>query len=263
MAKTEDFETHFKVEQQLKIAIRLSDSKYLYDNGVVRDLQADLLTIELFDEQTVKSGSFKEGAQVVVSGWSSWALCRCDAKLEKKDVGKKEVVLKLLGAVEEQQRREFFRLDVIVPVLYTVPKVQNLTEIDTEWQARLSMSQQVFPVMASSKEGFKVVNWRGQGDVQPQRINISGGGMRIKTSDAYESGRLVNVDIFLPVVPPRVISVVAESLRSSEIMLTYEKGAHYTTAFRFHRIDEKDRETIISYLFGEQRRLLREQKGEE
>lgn len=263
MAKPESYETHFKVEQQLKIAIRLSDSKYLYDNGVVREVHGNLLTIELFDEQTAKASTLNEGAQVVVSGWSSWALCRCDAKLEKKDGEKKELILKLQGKVDEQQRREFFRLDVFVPILYTVPEVQNLSDIDAQWQARLSMSQQVFPVMASTKDGFKVVNWRGHGDVPPQRVNLSGGGIRLKTSESFESGRMVNIDIFLPVVPPRVISVVAEALRSSEIMLTYEKGAHFTTAFRFHRLDEKDRETIISYLFGEQRQLLRTQKGEE
>ena len=66
----------------------------------------------------------------------------------------------------------------------------------------------------------------------------------------------MHVNLFLPLAPPRVISVVTEVLRCNEMMLFWTRGNFYSTAMRFHCIDEKDRETIISHIFMEQRRSL-------
>ena len=64
------------------------------------------------------------------------------------------------------------------------------------------------------------------------------------------------VDLFLPVAPARVISTLAEVVRCNEISLRLEKGTSFSTAVKFLEIDENDRETIISFLFMEQRKGL-------
>jgi hypothetical protein len=76
-----------------------------------------------------------------------------------------------------------------------------------------------------------------------------------------EPGTLMQVNLFLPLVLPRVICEVAEVLRCSEMMLLWSKGNSYSTAMRFHCIEEKDRETIISHIFMEQRRSLQVMKA--
>jgi c-di-GMP-binding flagellar brake protein YcgR len=90
----------------------------------------------------------------------------------------------------------------------------------------------------------------------PQNVNLSGGGVRFKTLEYIEPLTMVLVDIFLPLAPSLVISTVAEVVRCNEVQLTWEKGTKYNTAMKFVKIDEKDRETIISFIFGEQRNQL-------
>jgi hypothetical protein len=85
-------------------------------------------------------------------------------------------------------------------------------------------------------------------------VNLSGGGLRFKTPVYIKPETLVYINLFLPFIPPRVIHVVAETLRSNEIILG--RGSSYMTALRFHFINDRDRETIIAFIFAEQRRLL-------
>jgi c-di-GMP-binding flagellar brake protein YcgR len=113
------------------------------------------------------------------------------------------------------------------------------------------------PVMISHGGAHKVVKWRGGDDLLPLSVNLSGGGLRIKTPYYMEPGTRVLVDIFLPLAPTRVISAVAEIIRCNEIKLSWEKGASYTTAMKFTNIDEKDRESIIFFVFSEQRNQLK------
>jgi len=63
--------------------------------------------------------------------------------------------------------------------------------------------------------------------------------------------------------PPRIISTVAEVLRSNEVTLRLEKTPAYITAMKFILLEETDREAIISYLFSEQRLQLQSESDRE
>jgi len=91
---------------------------------------------------------------------------------------------------------------------------------------------------------------------KPRLINISGAGIRFRTSESLHQGDICIVKIFLPVLPVRVIRILAEVVRSEKII---ESGNEETEAsFNFNMIAEEDREIIVHYTFKRQRELLRE-----
>ncbi|MRR36653.1 PilZ domain-containing protein, partial [bacterium] len=162
--------------------------------------------------------------------------------------------VRLVGEVKETQRREYFRLDVSLPVLYKV--LDNVTPEDAE--ADWTSDRKVFcrpPEIVPTADGPKVIDWDGE-DVPSVRTNLSGGGMRLRVSRLVESGALLKMTLFLPLPQPRAIYVVAEALRCQEITLSREPGNHYSLSLKFIMIVDRDREAIISYLFNEQRREL-------
>ncbi len=251
-----EYEKYFKEEQRLEVAIQLVDSKFLDVTCQVRSLRGDRLIVEFLGSEPVERLSTETDADVFLTTRTGWSICRCNAILTQKIVGRR-IYLRLSGPVIEKQNREYYRLDVAIPLCYRVPEKQLLPAIQAEWAAtREAMEEIPSPQLRPGPEGFRVVKWNGRGEIPPQRVNLSGGGLRFKTTENIEPGTLVAIDIFLPLVPPRVIHVVAEALRSHEILLGRGRGESFNTAFRFHLINEKDRETIIAFIFAEQRRVL-------
>jgi hypothetical protein len=253
-----EYTPYFKEEMQAKICIKLADKRLLDVTGLVRSIEGDQLTLELVGTEPVEEEPAEPGCDVFITFWTGWSLCRCSAELVKKISGRR-VFLRLTGPVIEKQTREYFRLDVSIPLCYTIPGKQLLSVVREEWnEARRLLKESAAPLLVACPGGFKVVRWRGNGqdEIAPRPVNLSGGGLRFKTSEYVKPESLIAISLFLPLVPPRVIHTVAETIRCSEILLGREKGNNYITSARFHFIDDKDRETVIAFIFAEQRRLL-------
>lgn len=251
-----DYTQFFKGEKQVKIGIKLEDNKFLDVSALVRTLDGDKLTLELGGTDPDDEMPTKPESDVLITFWTGWSLCRCNALLIKK-IHSRLVILRLTGPVIEKQAREYFRLDVTIPLCYNIPEKQLLPAVHEEWAATVgSLKEREAPVLVPCPGGFKVVHWDDQEEIAPRMVNLSGGGLRFKTQEYVEPGTLEAINLFLPLVPPRVICTVAETLRCNEILLGQEKGSSYIIATRFHFISDKDRETIIAFIFAEQRRFL-------
>jgi hypothetical protein len=251
-----EYAQYFKEDNQVKAGIKQADGKLLDISGLVRFIENDRLTLEVVGNDLPGRVDADEGATVYLTFWTGWSLCRCNAVLAQKIYGRR-VFLQLTGQVIEKQTRDFFRLDVAIPLKYEIPETQHHSEIEQLWvSVREELTELPAPIFAPSADGFKVVRWNGSGEIPPCQVNLSGGGMRFRTREYLEPHTLVMVNMFLPLNQPRVLPVVAEVLRCSEIVLGREKGQSYITACRYHFINEKDREGIIAFIFAEQRRIL-------
>ena len=259
-AAASSYALYFKEEKQARICIKPANSKTLDVTGLVRFIEEDRLTLELVGSEALEEMSLEPGADVFITFWTGWSLCRCSAVLMQKVCGR-EVSLRLSGPVIEKQTREYFRLDVSIPLCYSIPEKQLLPAVQEEWASDQGhLKECAAPVLMPCPDGFKVVRWNDHGEIGPRLVNMSGGGIRFKTPEYVEPGSLVAINPFLPLIPPRVIHTVAETLRCSEIVLGREKGNNYITALRFHFISDKDRESIIAFIFAEQRRMLKQQR---
>jgi hypothetical protein len=251
------YKKYFRIEDQAKMFIRLNGKNSIDNYAEISEIKDDRVWLEVLgDGVRVHELADKIGTEVSLSGSSGWGLYRCNALLEEV-TGNKKICVRLVGEVDEQQRREYFRLDVEVPVVYTLPTENNKTAVTEQWilkkDQHLSLPE---PIMLPHENGYKVVKWLGGNTLLPQKVNLSGGGVRMKTDEFIERGRRILVDIFLPLAPPCMVSTVAEVVRCNEMRLNWEKGAYFTTALRFINIDEKDCEAIISFVFSEQRNKL-------
>jgi hypothetical protein len=254
--KAVNYHTYFKVGQQVKLGYSHPDKKGPEVNGEITSFSDNRARVEVIGE-TLPSALTSRGKEIYLSGWSGWGFYICSAVIEEAGEGK-EIDIRLSGKVEEYQRREYFRWDLNIPVLVSVPEKQKFSDVKELWTTdRNRLQGSAAPVMRRLADGYKVASWKGGEDILPQYVNLSGGGIRLRTGNYIVPETKVRIDIFLPVAPCRVIATVAEVLRCSEISLRIEKNQLFTTAVKFLLIDEKDRETIISYLFAEQRNSLR------
>jgi len=250
------FEKFFRIGQPVKVGIHLAENLMLEEHAVIRGMEGDRMKLELWGSSLAERGGAQSGAVVTVVADAGYSIYRCSAALEKETSGR-TLSLVVSGGIREKQLREFFRFDLSLPVACSIPEDQTLTSVIDECRMnKLRYRDIPPPVMQQCRDGFKVVRWNDMADLLPERINLSGGGLRLRMPEYTEPGTLVRVNLFLPLDPPRVICEVAQVLRCNEMMLLWSKGNNYSTAMSFHCIDEKDRETIISHIFSEQRRSL-------
>lgn len=246
----------YKVGQQVKVGVRLSGTMLRESNGEITRIDGNSVTVEVLGGGLpARSTGKKSDSRVVLSGWSGWGFYRCDALLEESGSGK-DVLLTLVGTVEEIQRREYFRLDVMIPFVLDVPDTQHAGAVKEIWNASLARNRNAPPPkMFPSGRGYRAVTSDGR-ELRSETVNLSGGGMRVRMNSEIRVGHLANVDLYIPLPSPRVISVVAEVLRCNEVTLRIEKEPVFILAMKFIHIDEKDREAVIAYIFAEQRKQL-------
>jgi hypothetical protein len=256
------YEHYFKEGQQIKIGVRLSSTLMRESNGELTAFSGDRATVEVLGETPKALTTLKPGSRVAFSGWSGWGFYCCDAILVA-GLSPKEFDLRLEGDVEEIQRREYFRLDVCLPVNVSIPAQQTIASLTDQWEQRKTLHQNAPPPrMYAKARGYRAVTAQNE-EIPSQEVNLSGGGLRIRFPSAISPGTRIHVDLFLPMAPPRILSVVAEILRCNEVTLRVEKAPVYIVAMKFILLDEKDREAIIAYLFSEQRLQLQSESSQE
>lgn len=112
------------------------------------------------------------------------------------------------------------------------------------------------PDVVRSGKGYRAVT-RDRKDLPPEAVNLSGGGMRFRMKSGVRIGNLLNLDLYLPLNPPRIVSVVGEVIRCNELTLRIQKDPVFVVATRFVHIEDKDRDAVISFIFSEQRNQLK------
>jgi hypothetical protein len=257
------YEHYYKVGQQVKVGVRLSGKLLRESNGEITYIADNHVKVEILGGGLPAGLSpGKTESRILLSGWSGWGFHCCDALIE--GIGSRnELSLRLVGGVEEKQRREYFRLDVMIPFSLDVPDIQHAGTVKERWNASLIRNRNAPPpdVFPSGK-GYRAVT-RDRQDLAPEAVNLSGGGMKVRVKSSIRIGNLVHADLYFPLNPPRVVSAVAEVLRCNEVTLRIEKEPVFIVAMKFIHIDEKDREAVISFIFSEQRNQLKSETERE
>lgn len=138
-------------------------------------------------------------------------------------------VLARPDTIQRMQRRTHVRLETSLPVLYTI--LARPDDPSPELSAQKNMSV-----------------YRGR------TKDLSGGGSMLVLDQKLDSGTLVDLEVQLK--PRETINLMGEIVR---IIRTEDKGTftEYWTGVRFLDIDDHQMDTIITFIFEEQRRLRR------
>lgn len=263
MAKRKiNYNLFYQEGQQVKIGLRLSSNLLRESNGEIITFSGNSARVEILGEVPKAIVALEPGSSVTLSGWSGWGFYRNEAILVAKS-SPKGLDLRLEGDVEEIQRREYFRLDVALPVNVSVPDQQTIAALSEQWEKKKALNQAAPPPrIFAAAGGYRAID-AAKKEISAEELNLSGGGLRLRMPSAISSGTRVHVDIFLPATSPRIISTVAEVLRCNEVTLRIETNPIFIVAMKFILIEEKDREAIIAFLFAEQRLQLQSESVQE
>lgn len=163
-------------------------------------------------------------------------------------------------------RREYVRTNDVIPVYYEL-------EGDAEGRAAFDWEVMFDEIEPKAEENPKlyellfdinqklnillnhITEKNGFNMPEVKEVNISGGGLRFFSKEAFDAGQKLVLKTFLPVYA-HVIKIKCEVVRS----LPHEGGG-YSVAVKYVDMDETTRDKIIKYIFAKQRRVLRTEKS--
>jgi hypothetical protein len=93
-------------------------------------------------------------------------------------------------------------------------------------------------------------------------VRIGGSGLVFECRQLLDIGRYMELVLLLEEFPLRLLSVMVrvEACRTAGVLAGAPDGRAYDMSYTHMR--EEDRETVIRFIFSEQRRLIRQRKGE-
>lgn len=220
-----------------------NEKKIMYDSEIY----------DTIDSNKIKAAvPIKKGALVSLDINSKYelyihapgGLYRCRAVLTElyKEGNLYVMILEIYTTLQEYQRREYYRLTCNIDLKYKL-----LTKEETD------MIMQ-FKELASYTNDLQTV-----GLIKGITLDISGGGMRfVSASDANEGDYILaefNVEVGGKPVKYRLLSTVVMTRELPNRKHIYEHRV------KFEKISAKDREQLIKFIFEEERRLRKREKG--
>src|SRR5690242_16210650 len=115
--ESKEYSRYIRIDQPIKISFTLTDDDHLELNSKVRLVDGDRLTLELVEEFLFNEFELEAGIDVFVSTWTDSYLCLGNGVLSEKIFGQM-VFLQLTSPLTIKSMREYFRLDVSIPITY-------------------------------------------------------------------------------------------------------------------------------------------------
>ncbi|RQW84025.1 MAG: hypothetical protein EHM79_14700 [Geobacter sp.] len=247
------FEEYFPPGMRIQVEIPLPEEKPFRDDAEILSLHQDLLELRLSRIILPAAAILEIGTPLYVRTGKKGAGFRSRGILLKYD-SLSSLFIRLTGEVLSINDREYFRIDVYIPLKY---------RLYCDGDEREAKGEGV-------PEGFSGDYQRGQNaavtNVAPEKplpvaANLSGAGVRVHLPDRFDIDQLLELTLFLPpafggpMTLPGLVVYVMQLGRPGDARQIFD------TAIRFVNVDEPHRDNLLKFIHAmqlEQLRRLRE-----
>lgn len=249
--------------QRVKFGIARQNGKIFYEWAQIISLEDDLLQIQLSRDILPVDVKLNLGTvlELRTGKEGSGQGCRSIIVSEQPDA---VFFVRLFGEIIINELREYFRIDVYLPIKHSIPADQSVESVKTTWlniikQRAASLTPLKFLSVKSleeiAQEGYYV--WD---DVVPIPANISGGGIRVMLPEKLADDHLVNLEIYLPIAEPVIIDAVGEVVYVNPVEIYRGHETFYITGMKFRFIEERARDRIVNFISAEQLKRIRQMR---
>lgn len=222
----------------VSVGVDLPDMTFVEDMATVICCENGEIMLQLCGSGVPKQISVISGARVLISKREGATLFQCTAML-KSAAANGHLRIGLPKKVVACERREYMRIDLTLPVNYYLPQSQNMAQVIAEWESAIECNGAGLNLPEEKRE-----------------VNLSGGGLRLKTSDRFPCGTLLHLSIALTGEKQHHIHAVGSIVRSKELLSDMNRIESYSTSMSFRIIASSDRQKLSRHILEEQRKKV-------
>lgn len=161
------------------------------------------------------------------------------------------LAVEVVSDLKKEQRRQYFRLEKIRPFEY-----HQLADTEDEllkalMEKRYSSDEERRQIAAGLRD-FKAV------ETSAIMVNISGGGMKFQSDEELKREALIRIRLLLDDTDPAPYDLFARIIFTERI---YNKEKRYEHRCEFININRDTRESIVRYIFNEERKQRKRENG--
>jgi c-di-GMP-binding flagellar brake protein YcgR len=178
--------------------------------------------------------------------------CSCEIIDRYKEEKIYVLIIKLTSQLEKYQRRQYYRLECILDMDYRI-----VHQDEIHYLQQLSQDDFISP---DEKERCMNALNQLQTEWYPATItDISGGGARFNSTNFHNKGDKLRINIEFPTSNgTKNYELKATVISSFQLPNRY---GYYEIRVEFSEIELEERETIIKYVFEEERKIRKREKG--
>jgi len=260
-----DYRRYFVAGERIRVTIPPREDS-LQRWGAITALQEDLLAFTLDGTPGPFLLPAKPGDSLELQVSAGGSFYRCRALLVGETDGEEGEHLfqaRLVGEVINDDLRDYFRIDVFLPVWSSQVSGVSADEARERWLRRLasfdrrSMTPDSF---FRDMAGGAAEDGGAHLHPAPVAANISGGGMRLTLPEPVQPGDLVDLLLYLPTRPPKVLDIVGKAVQVTPLPNAAGETQEASVALTFLHITEPERDELIGFISRSQLAQMREQR---
>ena len=155
-------------------------------------------------------------------------------------------IIRLSEEVSPDNQREFYRVDVFLPLTYRIRPKKPAELSEEEWLLKIQEDAAIEALLEISVP-------------PPVSANISGSGLRTRLPEKLKEDQQLDLTLYIPVDEGLTRSINVEGVVVSVNPMPVGSAEHprWDTAIHFVKIDERERDEIIRFIYHEQLRHVR------
>lgn len=225
----------------VNVGIDLPDKTFAEDVATVVTTGDGEILLHLCGSGFPEHLPIRAGSRVVITRGEGRSLFHSTAILKESPL-KRTLKIEFPQRVTVRDRREYMRVDVMLPVRYYMPKSQDMGRVISEWDR------------FKNCQGECVEDFSQFMSTRDSRVNLSGSGLRFKIGDCLSYGTLLHLKIKLPQEASDHIHAVGAIVRTKELIPEMDHVEYYSSSMSFRMIESSDRLKLLEHILKEQRR---------
>lgn len=234
------YEDYFSAGMRIQVEIPLPEKRIFRDDAEIVSLHQDLLELRLSRIILPEAAILGIGTPLYVRTGKKGAGFRCRGIVLEYD-SLSGLLIRLTGEVLTCNDREFFRIDVYIPLTY---------RLNADVEDRETKKEGIPEVVSYDHQREQNVEATGFApeDPLPVAANLSGAGVRIHIPDRFDIDQLLELTLFLPPVYGGPITLTGQVVYVMQFGRPGDTRQVFDTALHFVDVDEPHRENLMKFI---------------
>jgi len=235
---------------RVEIGIPLSGGGVFRDWAIINESAEDELLVQISRDVLPANVRVEVGSLLDVSIWRQKDVYTCSGIVTERLGGARVLRIRLFGTFNLRERRQFFRISLNLRVRYALVRDGNRDDVERDWVRRKDVEHMKFQgydeiVIAAQKARHAPAIQLDWQELLWVEVNLGGGGIRVGVPEPVHTEQLVNLEIHLPLTPPRQIQAVAQIVHVKLPKGQIGVGAVYKAGMQFLFLDERDCDLVF------------------
>jgi hypothetical protein len=246
------YREHLRKGMRIEIGIPLLGGGVFRDWAIIVESRGDELLGQISRDVLPANVRVDVGFILDVSIWIKKEVYTCSGIVIERHGGR-VLRIRLFGAFTLRERRQFFRIELNLRLRYALPPHAEKRDVEGDWGQRRDLEHMKFQgydqvVIAAQQSRYHPAVPLGWHDILWSEVNLSGGGVLLRLPEPVQPEKLLCLEIYLPMTPPRQIQTVAEVVHVMDPKTNQDGSAYFPAGVHFIFLDERDRDLIFRHI---------------